>query len=69
MEERLQKFVEYSAGTMKMFYHTCRIEHRGNVSQLTCDDLNKINSVFPELNLDWLITGRGEMLYSADTNN
>ena len=65
MEERLEKFVEKYAGTMKMFYHTCRIGHRGKVSELTCDDLAKINSVFPKLNLDWLITGRGSMLYSV----
>lgn len=63
MEERLEKFVEHTAGTMKMFFFTCRI-NRKNVNELTCEDLIKVHSVFPELNLDWLITGRGSMLYS-----
>lgn len=69
MEERFEKFVEHSAGTIKMFYHTCRINRPGKVSELTCYDLIKIHSVFPELNLDWLITGRGSMLYSELCTN
>ncbi|MDR0754580.1 MAG: helix-turn-helix domain-containing protein [Prevotellaceae bacterium] len=35
----------------------------------TADTINKIKSNFPELNLDWLLTGDGEMLKNVITQN
>ena len=32
------------------------------VSTITADVLNKIRIVYPELNIDWLLTGEGDML-------
>jgi len=68
MEERLERFIEQKAGNRKMFYFGCRIEPCKKVSEFTCDEFMKIHSVFPELNFDWLITGREPMMFSENKN-
>ena len=37
-------------------------------SAVNSDVLEKIAVEFPELNMDWVITGRGEMLYKEQEN-
>lgn len=68
------RLVEFYSGHLKMsqnkFEDACQIA-KGNLSQIktkgpSVDMLQKISSTFPELNLNWLIAGRGEMLIGGE---
>lgn len=69
MNKRLQQFIDYKNISIREF--STKISDNGgkvykflsgnNVSKI--DFLVKINESFPELNIDWLVTGRGEMIY------
>jgi len=72
MKNRLRQFIEYtgvnnytfekkigtSEGTIRRFF--------GDKNGLTVSTLSKISDFYPELNLDWLITGRGDMLFDEE---
>ena len=70
MEEfkaRLLKFsMEYLGLSQSAFEEACGIGH-GTITSIkvkgpSVDVLARISSTYPELDLNWLVTGRGEML-------
>ncbi|MCQ2259805.1 MAG: hypothetical protein MJZ77_00265 [Bacteroidales bacterium] len=74
MKDRLRQFIDYigvnnytfeknigtSEGTLRRFF--------GNKNGLTVATLLKIADIYPQINLDWLITGRGEMIFSQPSS-
>lgn len=67
MDTRLDKFLKYK-GMMRMDFTkksgvVCAFT---NGKGIQTDTKLKINAAFPELNIDWLITGDGEMLSKTD---
>ncbi len=41
----------------------------GNRNNLSMDTILKILKKYPDINLDWLVLGKGEMLKTSDYNN
>lgn len=74
MKDRLRQIIEYYNISVNAFSvkngineSTIRKILTENTS-IRSDNLAKIAENFPEINLDWLITGRGEMLFSEQTD-
>lgn len=64
MKERILQFIEYKRLSKNKFYKETGLSNgildkKGGISS---DSLEKIYYVYPEINLDWLLTGKGEML-------
>lgn len=62
--ERLREFIEYKGISKYSFYKATGLSNGyldkgGNIGSDKCEI---ISSVYPDLNLVWLITGKGEML-------
>lgn len=77
MEEfkaRLAKFFsEYLGITQNSFEDSCGITH-GTISSIkvkgpSVDVLAKISSAYPELDLNWLVTGKGKMVNTGEKND
>lgn len=65
-----QFYKEHLKMSQNKFEDSCHIV-KGNLSQIktkgpSVEMLIKISSAYPELNLNWLIMGKGEMLIDAD---
>ena len=63
MKERILQFIEYKRLSKNKFYKETGLSNgildkQGGISS---DSLEKIYYVYPEINLDWLLTGKGEM--------
>ena len=71
MKRRLFEFIEYTGMSVRRFENACCLQ-RGNVSSMTdnsaigSDKLSKIIDAFPELNIEWLLCGKGEMLHNDE---
>lgn len=65
IKSRITEFVKHKNITISKFETSCGIT-RGyfyNVkSSIGSDKLNDISNTFPELNISWLVTGKGNML-------
>lgn len=70
MEEFKSRLLKFSTGHLGLsqsaFEDSCGIAH-GVISSIkvkgpSVDILAKISSAYPELDLNWLVSGRGEML-------
>lgn len=70
MKERLIEFLAYLKIGQKKFEQACGLSN-GFVNNLgyniTLRSLNKIQDAYPELNINWLKTGDGEMINSDST--
>lgn len=70
VKERLLQFAE-SQGIPKMEFYKkistvqSNFSGKGGESALSTDKIMQILMMFPDLNSDWLLLGRGEMLRSA----
>lgn len=65
-KERILKYIDTQGVSNRQFCITIAVSHtyfsvKGAISS---DILAKIFTRYPEINMDWVITGRGEMLYS-----
>ncbi|MDR0573038.1 MAG: hypothetical protein LBG96_03230 [Tannerella sp.] len=71
MKKRLLDFLAYSGISQKKFEVNCGLSN-GFVDKvgdsIRTNNLNKISTVYPDLNINWLKTGEGSMLKS-DPNN
>ncbi|MBD5210999.1 MAG: helix-turn-helix transcriptional regulator [Bacteroidales bacterium] len=76
LKERIEALLEYSQKNISEFSRyvgfktpqAVRELLKGNTKSLSEIAQNKISSAFPELNMDWLLNGRGDMLLDeADT--
>lgn len=71
MEERLKQIIEYLGISTRQFEQKISVSdgliHKAMVrkSGLKSDTLAKIIDIFPQINPDWLIAGKGEMLRSS----
>ena len=63
MKERILQFIEYKRLSKNKFYKETGLSNRILDKQggISSDSLEKIYCVYPEINLDWLLTGKGEM--------
>lgn len=73
MNKRLKQIIEYYGITPHKFSQkiglsegTIRKILSANTS-IKSENLEKLAQTFTEINLDWLITGRGEMLFTEHT--
>lgn len=68
IKERLKQFIKFKGLTNKEFEETCCIA-KGYVSNtrktMQSDVISTIVEFYPDLNADWLITGRGDMVYDT----
>ena len=69
MKKRLYQLAEYLKISVRNLEVSSGLQ-RGNISNISengtigSDKLSKIYAAFPQVNLEWLITGEGEMLKS-----
>lgn len=64
-KERILQFIDYKEISKREFCRKSILSHTifNNDSAIGVDKLEKIYNAYPELNMDWVITGRGEMIY------
>ncbi|ATA94667.1 hypothetical protein CGC54_10155 [Capnocytophaga canimorsus] len=64
MKERILQFIEKKGISKRKFYMETGLSNGilDKKSGLSVDTVEKIYSTFPEISLEWLITGKGEML-------
>lgn len=65
---RLLKFIDYKDISRREFCKKSSLSHTifNNNSAIGSDKLEKIHNAFDELNMDWVITGRGKMILELD---
>lgn len=65
--ERILQFIEYKKISKRKFAASIGISHSliGKANAIGSDKLEKIISKYPELNINWLLTGKGNMLTDA----
>ena len=65
MNERILQFIEYLGISVSEFERSCNLSN-GAVSKMGDNTrratLNKICYIYPQLNIDWLLTGKGDMI-------
>ncbi len=68
-KKRLLLFIDYKGITKNKFYTETGVSNGvlDKKSGLSLETVEKIISVYPELNLDWLVTGKGFMIKLAPT--
>lgn len=74
MKDRLRQVIENEKYSIRQFEQKISASE-GTISKFLCgkiglkvETLLKIAANFPEINLDWLITGRGEMNFSQPSS-
>lgn len=70
-KKRIIQFLEYKGITKNKFYVETGISNGtlDKVSGLSLETVEKFYNVYPEINPDWLITGKGEMIKSEKNLN
>lgn len=65
--ERIREFIEFQGISERKFYFETNLSESSfnKIKSVGSENLKKIFHRYPELNMDWVITGRGEMLYSS----
>jgi hypothetical protein len=71
IQERLIQFIEYKGLTKYKFYQLTKLSNgfldkKGTIGADKCE---VIYSFFPEINLEWLLTGKGSMLKEGAKSN
>lgn len=71
VKERLVEFIKYKRISQRKFQETAMISN-GFVSNIkksiASDTIVKISKAYPELNIDWLLEGEGEMIKNVSDN-
>ena len=64
MKGRILQFIDYKGLSKRKFYAETGLSNGilDKASGLSVETLEKIYLTFPELSLEWLVTGKGEML-------
>lgn len=70
-KERLLSFIKYKGISKRKFYDACGLSNAflDKVGNIGAGKLEQIISTYPELNGEWVITGKGEMLQTTETFN
>lgn len=71
IRERLRRFIDYKGISRYKFYKDLGLSNgfldkEGNIGSDKCE---KIIYQYPDLNIIWLITGEGDMLYNSTKNH
>ena len=72
IRDRLYKIAEYKGLSMRKFEEVCNLK-RGNISNMTeygtigSDKLSKIIDAISDINIEWLLTGKGDMFKTKGT--
>lgn len=70
VKSRLVEFLEYKGLDKSVFERMCGLAN-GFVdktnSRMRKSSLNSISATFPELNTDWLMSGKGEMIIEVES--
>jgi len=68
---RLKQFIDFKGFEYYPFEMKCGLSNGAlkKDTGVSSTSLEKIHNTFPELNMDWVITGRGEMIYVATKKN
>lgn len=70
-QDRLCRFIENKGLNIRRFEQLCSLSN-GTVSKLGANPrytvISKISTAFPDLNIDWLLTGEGNMLTQRPNN-
>ena len=74
VKQRLLEFVENKKLKKMVFYDTIGMKQsnfsgEGAASSLKTENIIKVLIAFPDINPDWLLLGKGEMLRNATTAN
>lgn len=72
IQERFLKFIEYLKMTTAEFEQTVGVGNgfvANTTSRMRNGSKKLISSHYPELNMDWLVNGKGEMLNKSNTIN
>lgn len=70
VKERIKKFISYKNLSIRSFERSCNLSNGyiNSIEQtIMPKKLSNISLQFPELNINWLLTGEGEMLKSGYT--
>lgn len=71
LKSRLVAFIESEGLTVQAFEAKCSLSN-GAVSKMGNNTrrstLDRISNMYPKLNINWLLTGDGSMLYNNDNN-
>lgn len=74
MKDRLRQIIEYYNVSVNAFSVKIGVSEAAirrfltDKNGLSVDTLTKISNIYSEINLDWLITGRGEMIFSQPSS-
>lgn len=68
-KDRIVQFIDYKRLSKRKFCEEISVSHTifNSVSSLGSDKLEIISNKYPELNMDWVITGRGKMVSKVIT--
>nr|DAU45707.1 MAG TPA: Transcriptional regulator motif, XRE transcription factor.88A [Caudoviricetes sp.] len=72
VKQRLIAFIDSKGISKNKFEKLCNLSSRyvSNISKsISPDKIKSISLVYPELNIDWLLTGNGEMVKRFQDNN
>ena len=69
-KDRILQFIEYKGISKNKFYNETGISNGilDKKSGLSMDTIEKFYSTYPEINPEWLLTGKSERLKSGNTN-
>lgn len=69
LKERLLQFIQFRMMSVRAFESSCGFKNAwvsDIMSRIDIGKVQKISEIYPELNIDWLFTGRGNMLYGLE---
>lgn len=64
IKDRLIQFIDFKGITKRQFTQKIDVSHSyiDGLKTMQSDKISKISEVYPELNINWLLLGKGEML-------
>lgn len=70
-KQRILKYIEYKGISKNKFYIETGVSNGvlDKESGISMETVEKIISTYPDINLEWLVTGKTEMLRSANTSD
>lgn len=69
LKERLLQFIAFHMMSVRAFEASCGFKNAwvsDIMSRIDISKVQKISELYPDLNIDWLFTGRGNMLYGLE---
>ncbi|CAA0159565.1 hypothetical protein [Tenacibaculum maritimum] len=69
--ERILKFIEYKGINKSRFYRETGLSNGflDKVKDIGCSKIDHILNSYPEINIEWLVLGRGDMINQKNSDN